>query len=51
MIPVIRGLEFGAIVGCAAGPKADEQFLKELTDHVVNWILQMPLRFLPFSDG
>ncbi|MDN5423471.1 MAG: VWA domain-containing protein [Chryseobacterium sp.] len=35
MIPVIRSLEFGAIVGCAAGPKADEQFLKELTDHVV----------------
>jgi uncharacterized protein YegL len=35
MIPVIRGLEFGAIVGCAAGPKADEQFLKELTGHVV----------------
>lgn len=35
MIPVLRGLEFGAIVGCAAGPKADEQFLKELTDHVV----------------
>lgn len=35
MIPILRGLEFGAIVGCAAGPKADEQFLKELTDHVV----------------
>lgn len=35
MIPVLRGLEFGAIVGCAAGPKADEQYLKELTDHVV----------------
>ncbi|MDM1556784.1 VWA domain-containing protein [Chryseobacterium indologenes] len=35
MIPVLRGLEFGGIVGCAAGPKADEQFLKELTDHVV----------------
>lgn len=35
MIPVLRGLEFGAVVGCAAGPKADEQFLKELTDHVV----------------
>ncbi|MFC3755892.1 VWA domain-containing protein [Chryseobacterium tructae] len=35
MIPVLRSLEFGAIVGCAAGPKADEQFLKELTDHVV----------------
>ncbi len=28
MIPVLRDLEFGAIVGCAAGPKADEQFLK-----------------------
>ncbi|MGE8553732.1 MAG: vWA domain-containing protein [Chryseobacterium jejuense] len=35
MIPVLGGLEFGAIVGCAAGPKADEQYLKELTDHVV----------------
>ncbi|MCS4301740.1 VWA domain-containing protein [Chryseobacterium sp. BIGb0232] len=35
MISVLRGLEFGAIVGCAAGPKADEQYLKELTDHVV----------------
>ncbi len=35
MIPVLRDLEFGAIVGCAAGPKADEQYLKELTDHVV----------------
>ncbi|MCJ7933076.1 MAG: VWA domain-containing protein [Chryseobacterium sp.] len=35
MIPVIKGLDLGAIVGCAAGPKADEDFLKELTDHVV----------------
>lgn len=35
MIPVLRDLEFGAVVGCAAGPKADEQYLKELTDHVV----------------
>lgn len=35
MIPVLRDLELGAIVGCAAGPKADEQYLKELTDHVV----------------
>lgn len=35
MIPVLRSLDFGAIVGCAAGPKADEQYLKELTDHVV----------------
>ncbi|MFY1047051.1 vWA domain-containing protein [Chryseobacterium sp. GP-SGM7] len=35
MIPVIKNLDFGVIVGCAAGPKADESFLKELTDHVV----------------
>ncbi|KPH13768.1 VWA domain-containing protein [Chryseobacterium sp. ERMR1:04] len=35
MIPVIKNLDFGVIVGCAAGPKADEQFLKELTDNVV----------------
>ena len=35
MIPVIKSLDFGVIVGCAAGPKADEQFLKELTDDVV----------------
>lgn len=35
MIPVIKDLEFGIIVGCAAGPKADEQFLKELTSEVV----------------
>ncbi|KFF13309.1 tellurium resistance protein [Chryseobacterium soli] len=35
MIPIIKNLEFGVIVGCAAGPKADETFLRELTDHVV----------------
>lgn len=35
MVPVIKNLEFGVIVGCAAGPKADEQTLRELTDHVV----------------
>lgn len=35
IVPVIKNLEFGVIVGCAAGPKADETFLRELTDHVV----------------
>lgn len=35
MIPVIKSLDFGVIVGCAAGHKADESFLKELTDDVV----------------
>ena len=32
----IRNLNFGAIVGCAAGPKADDNILKELTDNVVH---------------
>jgi len=35
MIPQIKALDFGAIVACAAGPKAEESFLLELTDHVV----------------
>lgn len=35
MVPIIKSLEFGVIVGCAAGHKADEKSLKELTDHVV----------------
>ena len=35
MIRVIKNMDFGVIVGCAAGPKADESFLKELTDNVV----------------
>lgn len=35
MIPIIKNLDFGVIVGCAAGPKADGDFLKELTDNVV----------------
>lgn len=35
MISVIKNMDFGVIVGCAAGPKADESFLKELTDNVV----------------
>ena len=35
MIPIIKALDFGAVVACAAGPKAEESFLLELTDHVV----------------
>lgn len=34
-IPKIKALDFGVIVGCAAGPKAEVSFLKELTDNVV----------------
>jgi len=36
MIPVIKTLNFGVIVGCAAGPSADDRMLKELTDNVVH---------------
>ena len=32
----IKNLNFGAVVGCAAGPKADDLILKELTDNVVH---------------
>ena len=34
-IPKIKSLEFGVIVGCAAGPKAEISFLQELTNDVV----------------
>ncbi len=34
-IPQVKARNFGVIVGCAAGPKAKEEFLKELTDKVV----------------
>lgn len=34
-IPKVKTLDFGVIVGCAAGPKAEVSFLKELTDDVV----------------
>lgn len=34
-IPKIKSLDFGVIVGCAAGPKAEVSFLRELTDDVV----------------
>ena len=36
MIPKIKSLNFGAIVGCAAGNKGDNVKLKELTDTVVH---------------
>lgn len=36
MIPKIKSLNFGAIVGCAAGTLADNGKLKELTDTVVH---------------
>lgn len=36
MIPKIKSLNFGAIVGCAAGTLADNAKLKELTDTVVH---------------
>lgn len=35
-ITEIKNSNFGAVVGCAAGPKADELILKELTDNVVH---------------
>lgn len=36
MIPEVKRRNFGNIVACAAGPKAKESFLKELTDTVVS---------------
>ena len=36
MIPKIKSLNFGAIVGCAAGHHSDDKLLKELTDNVVH---------------
>lgn len=36
MIPKIKSLKFGAIVGCAAGSKGDNVKLKELADNVVH---------------
>ncbi|MFV0178665.1 VWA domain-containing protein [Empedobacter falsenii] len=35
IIPKIKALDFGVIVGCAAGPKAEVSFLQELTFDVV----------------
>jgi len=36
MIPEIKKRNFGIIVGCAAGAKAKEEYLRELTDQVVS---------------
>lgn len=36
MIPEIKKRNFGNIVACAAGPKAKDSILKELTDNVVH---------------
>ncbi|POY36972.1 tellurium resistance protein [Solitalea longa] len=36
MISQIKSLNFGAVVGCAAGHLADDSLLKELTDSVVH---------------
>ena len=35
-IPVIKSLGFGNIVACAAGPKADASYLRQLTDTVAS---------------
>lgn len=34
-IPKIKACQFAEIVACAAGPKANTDYLKQLTDHVV----------------
>jgi uncharacterized protein YegL len=36
MVTKIRNGEFGKIIACAAGPKAKEEFLKQITDTVVS---------------
>lgn len=36
MVPKIKSLGFGTIVGCAAGPKSSVESLKKLTEHVVH---------------
>lgn len=35
-VPKLKSLNFGNIIACAAGPKAKESFLKEITDNVVS---------------
>jgi len=36
VVPKIKAINWGALVGCAAGHKADDERLKELTDTVVH---------------
>ncbi len=35
-VPVIKAINFGAIIACAAGPKSKDQFLQEITHNVVH---------------
>ncbi len=35
-VPVIKSINFGAIIACAAGPKSKDQFLQEITHNVVH---------------
>ncbi len=35
-VPKVKAFNFGVIIGCAAGPKAKDSFLKEITDTVVH---------------
>lgn len=35
-IPLLKASNFGSIIACAAGPKADPQALRKLTDNVVS---------------
>lgn len=35
IVPVIKSLDFGVIVGCASGPKAEVIYLQDLTNNVV----------------
>ncbi len=35
-IPKVKAMNFGAVVACAAGPKAKDEYMKELTNTVVH---------------
>jgi uncharacterized protein YegL len=35
-VPVVKNINFGAIIACAAGPKSKDEFLKEITPNVVH---------------
>ena len=35
-VPKVKNKKFASIIACAAGPKADEEFLRKLTDTVVS---------------
>jgi uncharacterized protein YegL len=35
-VPKVKAFNFGVVIGCAAGPKAKDSFLKEITDTVVH---------------